>query len=116
MGEYPIYDRRAYGENRTSQLATSPDLHAEGQSRILMLRIFVARDRFWPEGSPSPTPARHSEAMNEFQAILTIVVYFAVRIGIPALVIYALARLVRRIQGPDPTETEIAPPDTRIAH
>ena len=54
--------------------------------------------------------------MNEFQAILTIVVYFAVRIGIPALVIYALARLVRRIQGPDSTETEIAPPDTRIAH
>lgn len=53
--------------------------------------------------------------MNEFQAILTIVVYFAVRIGIPALVIYTLVRLVRHFQGPDPNDVE-ALPEGRIAH
>lgn len=53
--------------------------------------------------------------MNEFQAILTIVVYFAVRFGIPALILYGIVRLVRHFQGPDPTETE-TPPETRIAH
>jgi len=52
--------------------------------------------------------------MNEFQAILTIVVYFAVRIGIPALLIYALARLIRHFQGPEPAEDEAA--ETRVAH
>ena len=53
--------------------------------------------------------------MNEFQAILTVVVYFAVRFGIPALILYSLARLVRRFQGPDPDEME-APVETRVAH
>ncbi len=52
--------------------------------------------------------------MNEFQAILTIVVYFAVRIGIPALIIYTIARLIRHFQGPDPEESD--PTETRIAH
>lgn len=52
--------------------------------------------------------------MNEFQAILTIVVYFAVRIGIPALIIFTLARLIRRFQGPDPDENDS--PETRVAH
>jgi thioredoxin-like negative regulator of GroEL len=52
--------------------------------------------------------------MNEFQAILTIVVYFAVRIGIPALIIFALARLIRHFQGPDPEESDST--ETRIAH
>ncbi len=52
--------------------------------------------------------------MNEFQAILTIVIYFAVRIGIPALLIYALARLIRHFQGPEPAESETQ--ETRVAH
>ncbi len=52
--------------------------------------------------------------MNEFQAILTIVVYFAVRIGIPALIIYTLARLIRHFQGPELEESDAA--ETRIAH
>lgn len=52
--------------------------------------------------------------MNEFQAILTIVVYFAVRIGIPALLIFALARLIRHFQGPEPAEDEAT--ETRVAH
>ena len=52
--------------------------------------------------------------MNEFQAILTVVVYFAVRIGIPALVLYVLARLIRHFQGPDPAEDEVQ--ETRVAH
>ncbi len=52
--------------------------------------------------------------MNEFQAILTIVVYFAVRIGIPALVIYTIARLIRHFQGPEPIEDNAQ--ETRIAH
>ena len=52
--------------------------------------------------------------MNEFQAILTIVVYFAVRIGIPALIIFALARLIRHFQGPDPEERDST--ESRIAH
>ena len=52
--------------------------------------------------------------MNEFQAILTVVVYFAVRIGIPALLIYTIARLIRHFQGPDLTEDEV--PETRVAH
>jgi hypothetical protein len=52
--------------------------------------------------------------MNEFQAILTVVVYFAVRIGIPALLIYTLARLIRHFQGPEPAEDET--PETRVAH
>ena len=46
--------------------------------------------------------------MNEFQAILTIVVYFAVRIGIPALIIYTLARLIRHFQGPELEESDAA--------
>ena len=61
-----------------------------------------------------PKPARQIEAMNEFQAILTIVVYFAVRIGIPALIIYTLARLIRHFQGPELEESDAA--ETRIAH
>ena len=52
--------------------------------------------------------------MNEFQAIVTVVVYFAVRIGIPALVLYVLARLIRHFQGPDLTEDEVQ--ETRVAH
>ena len=52
--------------------------------------------------------------MNEFQAILTVVVYFAVRIGIPALVLYVLARLIRHFQGPDLLEDEVQ--ETRVAH
>ena len=52
--------------------------------------------------------------MNEFQAILTVVVYFAVRIGIPALIIYTLARLIRHFQGPDPEESDAT--ETRVAH
>lgn len=52
--------------------------------------------------------------MNEFQAILTIVVYFTVRIGIPALLIYVLARLIRHFQGPEPEESETQ--ETRVAH
>ncbi len=42
--------------------------------------------------------------MNEFEAILTIIVYAAVRFGIPALLIIGVARLIRRFQGPDPDE------------
>ena len=52
--------------------------------------------------------------MNEFQAILTIVVYFAVRIGIPALLIYTIARLIRHFQGPEPEEGDAQ--ETRVAH
>ena len=61
-----------------------------------------------------PIRLRQREAMNEFQAILTVVVYFAVRIGIPALVLYVLARLIRHFQGPDLTEDEVQ--ETRVAH
>ena len=64
---------------------------------------------------PAPDPANEKEkAMNEFQAILTVVVYFVVRIGVPALLIYALTRLIRHCQGPDPMEDEA--PETRVAH
>ena len=52
--------------------------------------------------------------MKEFQAILTVVIYFAVRIGLPALLIYTIARLIRHFQGPDPEEGEAQ--ETRIAH
>jgi hypothetical protein len=44
--------------------------------------------------------------MNEFEGILTVIVFFAVRIGLPALVIYALARLARRVFGVEPDEGE----------
>lgn len=32
--------------------------------------------------------------MNEFQAILTEIIFFAVRFAVPALIVYASARLV----------------------
>ncbi|WP_374686330.1 hypothetical protein [Promineifilum sp.] len=44
--------------------------------------------------------------MNEFEGILTVVVFFAVRIGLPALVILGLARLARRVFGVEPDEGE----------
>lgn len=50
--------------------------------------------------------------MNEFQAILTIIVWAAVRFGIPVLIVYAVARLIRHFQGPDPDET--AEPEPRL--
>jgi hypothetical protein len=51
--------------------------------------------------------------MNEFQAILTVVVYFVVRIGVPALLITPYS--------PDPTLPKAGPardeaPETRVAH
>lgn len=54
-------------------------------------------------------PPRHrikGKAMNEFEGILTVVVFFAVRIGLPALVILGLARLARRVFGVEPDEGE----------
>lgn len=54
--------------------------------------------------------------MNEFQAVFTIVTFFVVRFALPAVGIYAFARLVRHFQGPDP-EAELAPNvQTRVAH
>jgi hypothetical protein len=37
--------------------------------------------------------------MNEFQAILTIITFFGLRIALPAVVIYTSARLVGRYFG-----------------
>jgi hypothetical protein len=37
--------------------------------------------------------------MNEFQAILTVITFFALRFALPAVVIYASARLVGRYYG-----------------
>jgi len=57
------------------------------------------------DGRAAPTQEK-GKAMNEFEGILTVVVFFAVRIGLPALVIYGLARLARRVFGVEPDEDE----------
>jgi hypothetical protein len=51
------------------------------------------------------SPAREAKArekriiMNEFQAILTVITFFAFRFALPAVVIYTSARLVGRYFG-----------------
>ncbi|MFO7661566.1 MAG: hypothetical protein R6X18_03120 [Chloroflexota bacterium] len=46
--------------------------------------------------------------MNEFQAILTVITFFALRMGLPAVVILTSARLVGRYFGLEGDMKEVA--------
>lgn len=78
-----------------------------------MLRISGG---FSPVGIRSSYPGEQRpgkrKTMNEFQAITVEVIFFVLRFAIPALIIYASAKLVKHFVGSDSDADET----TNVAH
>ena len=71
------------GQSGQRRIPPLPDLHAGWGSRILMLRIQVSSIAH-RDGETPPGKAKR-KAMNEFQAVFTIVTFFVVRFALPAV-------------------------------
>jgi hypothetical protein len=90
-------------------MAGSPDLHAGCRWRILMLsgKVDLPPDRNHPPvNDPASDTREKRKIMNEFQAILTEIIFFGARFAVPAAIVYTLARIARHYAlGPEKEDT-----------